>query len=208
MTTNSYMNHTNDSSEQNLIKDLVTESIKFFGQDVQYYPRTADDTNDLFNEDETSSFDSAFTIEAYLETFDGLEGGGHQLEKFGMTFQDEITLSMSPARFTTVTSMARPLEGDLILVDYGLGTKKRIFEIKHVSDKKPFFQLGTQTMWNLTLELFEYSHESLSTGDTDVDILETDYDTLAEDSTAQNAELEVLGTAVTGFDQGSPFGDF
>ena len=40
MATNSYINFTSVTSEQNLLRDLTIESIKTAGLDMQYLPRT------------------------------------------------------------------------------------------------------------------------------------------------------------------------
>ena len=70
-------------SEQDLYEDLVTESIKVFGQDVVYIPRESLGEDALLNE-EWSQFTQAYPVEMYLENTDGFDGDGNLLGKFGL----------------------------------------------------------------------------------------------------------------------------
>ena len=54
-------------SEQNLYEDLIIESLKIFGQDVYYIPRTLINRDNIMGEDIGSKFDDAYLIEAYIE---------------------------------------------------------------------------------------------------------------------------------------------
>ena len=47
-------------SEQQLYEDIVIESLKIYGQDVYYLPRTIVNENKLFGEDVPSSFGNAY----------------------------------------------------------------------------------------------------------------------------------------------------
>ena len=97
------------------------------------------------------------------------------VSKFGIQLTDRINLVLSKTRFeqevcTKETSITRPREGDLIyfpMMEY-------MFEINFVEDKQPFFQFGKLTTYNLTCEVFNYSHETISTGNTDIDRTQID----------------------------------
>ena len=88
-------------SEQNLYEDLVIESLKIFGQDVYYIPRTLVNRDDILNEDPASKFDDAYLIEAYLENVDGFEGQGDLFSKFGLEIRDEATFVISRRQWGT-----------------------------------------------------------------------------------------------------------
>ena len=60
-------------SEQDLYEDLIVESLKIYGQDVYYIPRTVVNRDGIFGEDPSSKFDDAYLIEAYIENTDGFE---------------------------------------------------------------------------------------------------------------------------------------
>tara|TARA_E500000331_G_scaffold51534_1_gene44751 strand:- start:1981 stop:2619 length:639 start_codon:yes stop_codon:yes gene_type:complete len=165
MVTNAYINNTTYTQEQDLIGSLVIESIQMHGQDFTYIPRTIVKEDTIFNEDTVSSFTNAYTVEMYIDSVEGFEGEGEMLSQFGLNVSDQLITTVSKTRFTTETSMSRPKVGDLIylpLVD-------KAFEIKFVEDEVPFFQLGKMHVFQLTTELFEYSHETVNTGIVEID---------------------------------------
>ena len=86
-------------SEQNLYEDLIIESLKIFGQDVYYIPRTLVNRDNIMGEDIGSKFDDAYLKEAYIENVDGFEGEGDFLSKFGLQNKDSMTVVVSKKRF-------------------------------------------------------------------------------------------------------------
>lgn len=163
--------------EQNLLSDLITESIDIYGQDVYYVPRTLVKEDTLFGEDTMSSFDGAYQIRAFCNTNDGWEGQGDILTKFGIRIEDKTTFVVSRYRFTeavddnaTLIVEGRPNEGDLIYAPFS----KTLFEISFVEHEKPFYQLGKGYVWEMQCELFEYSDESIDTGVAEIDAVETE----------------------------------
>ena len=100
MATNHYFNHHGtDTPEQRLIENLTIESIKTFGIDVYYLPRTLNDEDKLMGEDNTASYNSAHTIEMYIKTVEGFEGQGDFISKFGLQINDQITFTVAKRRF-------------------------------------------------------------------------------------------------------------
>ena len=75
-------------SEQNLFEDLIIESLKIYGQDVYYIPRTLVNRDNILGEDAASKFDDAYIIEMYIENIDGFEGSGDLYSKFGLEMRD------------------------------------------------------------------------------------------------------------------------
>ena len=108
-------------SEQNLYEDLIIESLKIYGQDVYYLPRTIVNENTILGEDVASSFTSAYKIEMYLENTEGFEGEGNIFQKFGMEIRDEATFIVAKRSWQKLVGVwnsdindDRPFEGDLI----------------------------------------------------------------------------------------------
>jgi hypothetical protein len=89
------------TAEQNLLADLITESIDIHGQDIYYIPRTLVKEDTLFNEDTMSEFNGAYAIRAYCNTNDGWEGQGDLLSKFGIRIEDKTTFVVSRRRFAS-----------------------------------------------------------------------------------------------------------
>jgi len=66
MATSQYFSQYSNKGEQNLIEDIIVESIKIMGVDVYYLPNDNDAARDLlFGEDPVKKFQSAFQIEIY-----------------------------------------------------------------------------------------------------------------------------------------------
>ncbi len=159
-------------SEQNLYEDLVIESLKIFGQDVYYIPRTLVNRDDILNEDPASKFDDAYLIEAYLENVDGFEGQGDLFSKFGLDIKDEATFVISRRQwekiigiFSSDLTNPKPQEGDVIF----LPMTNSFFEITFVEDDSPFYQLSNLPVYRMQCALFEYSDEDFDTGIESID---------------------------------------
>ena len=78
----------------------------------------------------------------------------------------------------------RPQEGDLIYFPM-VG---KIFEIKFVEHESLFYQTGRLQTYDLRCELFEYSSERISTGNTEIDAIESNFslDTLVYQFTLED----------------------
>ena len=78
MPTNLYFNNYNAHGEQNLVEDLIVESIKMMGFDAMYLPNDNSQSRDLlYGEDPVKKFESAFPLEMYLSS-DPLDFIGYQ----------------------------------------------------------------------------------------------------------------------------------
>ena len=183
MPTNVFFNNYNHFGEQNLIEDLVIESIRMYGLDVYYLPRTEVNFDELFVEDVLHTFDDSYMIEMYVKDVDGFRGDGDLMSRFGYQIQDRMTLCVARRRFSDdiapLINFARPREGDVIYFPLN----KKSFEIKHVEHESVFYQMGTIQFYELTVELIEYNSERMNTGrtvndfvtgiDKEIDSLET-----------------------------------
>ena len=167
------------TNEQRLVEDLIIESLKIYGHDTYYLPRTLVNKDTIFDEDELSKFTQAYPVEMYLDNVNGYEGQGDIFTRFGLEVRDQATFVMAKRRWEdmvqtsggTFTQTTRPSEGDLIYFE----KTKSIFEIKYVDFQNPFYQLNQIYVYRLVCELFEYSSEDLDTGITTIDSLETKY---------------------------------
>jgi len=100
-----------------------------------------------------------------------------------------------------LNTINRPQEGDLIYFPM-VG---KIFEIKFVEHEQIFYQTGRLQTYDVRCELFEYSSERISTGNTEIDAIESTYslDTLGYQFTLEDgtgvAQLEDGGTLLQEF---------
>lgn len=175
MATNLYFSQS-VKSEQDLYENIVIESLKMYGQDLFYMPRTLVAEDKIFGEDVASKFEDAYQIEMYLENIDNFDGDQELFSKFGVEIRDRATLHVSRRRWQEVTfdhssSQSRPNEGDLIF----LPLSNQIFEIMRVIDDQPFYQLSNLPTFRIEIELFEYNDEDFDTDIAQIDEIEQDY---------------------------------
>jgi len=231
MPTNLYINNFENVQEQNLLNDLVEESIRFYGIDVYWMPRSLVVEDRIYGEDLFSQFNHAYVIEMYVKNVEGFEGEGDFLSRFGLEIRDQITFTVSQRRFDSMVSgystlpatqadYSRPREGDLIYFPLN----KKIFEIKFVEHEERFYPLGTLPVYDLKCELFVYGSEKIDTGISEVDKLETDFtyantdvDSTTNEATAietfrnpedDNISIENAADNILDFSDGNPFGNF
>lgn len=171
MPTNMYFQSGNTSgttSEQRLFEDLIIESLRIYGHDIYYLPRTLVNEDKIFDEDTLSKFTQAYPLEMYLENVDGFAGDGDLFTKFGIEIRDQATFVLARRRWEEMVYSSegvfqldtRPAEGDLLYFE----KTKSIFEIKQVQFQDPFYQAGKLYVFKLVCELFEYSSEVIDTG--------------------------------------------
>jgi hypothetical protein len=223
--------------EQNLLQDLVAESIRINGIDVYYIPRTTVSIDPIFNEDPLKEYNRAFFVDVYVKSVDGFQGEGQFLQKFNLEIRDTITFSISTRTFQDeigrLQLIERPREGDLIYFPQA----NRLFSIFFVEKYPVFLPLGTLTFFDLKCEMYEYSGEVVNTGVYEIDSyisqyspalndqslitednielkLEDGYSIILEewdinnaDLVAQNDELESAADDFIDFTQINPFGE-
>ena len=176
MATSVYFNNQRAIGEQQLLEDLIIESIRNHGIDVYYIPRESQSSIDeLFGDDPVKAFKRAFKIEMYMETFQDYEGNKEFFSKFGLEIQETARLCMARRVFERNIKrhfpdiLHTPKEGDLIY----LPVQYKLMEIKFVEEEKNFFQLGRDSinpyMYGLTMEAFKYNGELIQTGISEID---------------------------------------
>ena len=164
------------TSEQNLVQDLINEQLRMYGVEIYYLPRQYMKKNTVIKEVVESKFTDAYPIEAYVDTYEGYEGVGTLLSKFGIQELDDLNLIISQERYSSyitpliknipnIELSTRPKEGDLIYFPLG----DRLFEIKYVEHEKPFYQLQKTYIYELRCELFRYEDEVIDTGIAEID---------------------------------------
>ena len=172
MATSVFFNNFSNNPEQNLIEDLVIESIRIYGHDVFYCPRTLVAKDEIYGEDSLSEYKIAYDIDMYIRSYDSYEGDGQFLSKFNLEIRDQVTFTIAVREFNNEVgqfeNIDRPQEGDLIY----LPMAGRILVIKYVNKTPIFYQMGAIQMYDLVAEMFEYSNERFSTGIYDIDKVE------------------------------------
>ena len=203
MPTNVYFD-TGTKPEQALYEDLMIEQLQIYGQDVYYIPRKMAGTDAIWQEDISSSFESSYLIEMYMENVDGYEGEKELMSKFGLDIQDDATFVVARRRWEQFVSVdnniivsSRPNEGDLIYFPKG----NKLFEITFVDHDDPFYQVQNLPTYKLKCKTFEYASEVIDTGIAEIDAIETDnsLDMLSHQMTLEDGSGSlILENAVEG----------
>lgn len=202
------------SREQNLHENLVTEAIRAYGHNIYYLPRTIDKMDEIRNEAELISFNTALPIEIYIKNTDAFEGDGQLLSKFaGLEVRDQMTLNMSKRSFTEfvkpTTNKPRPLEGDLLFIPM----LNVCYQIDYIKTDSIFYFLGALNMYEIVAKIFENNGERFDTGIDAIDdlypargdISDPGYDLEAEDRGAANKLIEDEADSFLDFSESDPF---
>ena len=176
----SYFNYFSSSAnnEWDIVNDNTKEFIEQYGIPIKYLPRTAVAEDSLFGEDGLSTFDEVIDMKMYLEDTTTFGGQGDIFSQFGLEVNDTIKLKIQQNHITEMLSGELPEIGDLIQFAFN----KDIFEITFVEDEEMFYISGRQTTYTLSAKRFEYSGEILETGDDDIDDLDGETTSQADDS--------------------------
>ena len=194
-------------TEQSLIQDLINEQLRMYGVEIYYIPRKYITKKSVIKEVVQSKFDQSLPIEAYVNTYDGYEGQGTILSKFGIQPLTDLTVTISRERFENyitplikdrphIELSTRPKEGDLIWFPLG----DRLFEIKFVEHEQPFYQLQKTYVYELKCELFRHEDEELNT---DVDEIDDNIVGSGYNQTLNLIGIGTTATAITGILNGA-----
>ena len=177
MAVNRYFNTTAFAPEQDLVQDLIDESIQIYGHDVHYIPRDTVNMDTFLGEDPLTAFTTTYPIEMYLKTLESFQGQSEFISKFGLHIEDQATFIVSRRRFNSAvvdavdsadTVISRPREADLIYIEM-TADNRYLFEIKFVEDKERLFQLGKLYTYELRCELMNFTNEKVNTNVDDID---------------------------------------
>ena len=219
MATNAFFRNHDNVYEQNLIDDLVIESIKIYGIDVKFITRLHQNIDKILNEDDLPTFDKYYDFEVYIKNVDGFEGEGDFLSKFGLQIRDSITFTVAIRTFEQYVTREqdtrlRPLEGEMIWMPLN----QKMYKIQHVEHESVFYQTGALQVYDMRCELAEYSGETFDTGYYEIDnyfaYIDTSKDTVTSltslqgvDPLANNFDFEDQADDILDFSEMDPFSE-
>ena len=219
MATNAFFRNHDNVYEQNLIDDLVIESIKIYGIDVKFITRLHQNIDKILNEDDLPTFDKYYDFEVYIKNVDGFEGEGDFLSKFGLQIRDSITFTVAIRTFEQYVTREqdtrlRPLEGEMIWMPLN----QKMYKIQHVEHESVFYQTGALQVYDMRCELAEYSGETFDTGYYEIDNYFADIDTSKDtvtsltslegvDPLANNLAFEDQADDILDFSEMDPFSE-
>lgn len=169
-----------DKQEQSLMEDLINEALSIFGFESFYIPKAESINPDLlYGDDPLKAFIDAYPIHVYMTN--SLDNGMNRdfFSKFGLETKNSVRVLLSKRIFDRMVKnnpFERPAEGDLIYIPWLSGTGE-LYEITYTNDSADFFILGRKYpyYWELELELFKYSHETIEVGIAEINEIEDDH---------------------------------
>lgn len=219
MATNVYFRNYDNFNEQNLIDDLVIESIRMYGIDVKYISGEFNNIDTIFNEDDTPLYNEMYDFEVYLKNVDGFEGEGDFLSKFGLEIRDQVTFTVAIRSFEKYVTRAnqtkvRPRENDIIW----LPLNEKMYKVTYVEHESVFYQAGKLQVYDIKCELMDYSNERFDTGRYEIDhyfddvnstttYVETLEDVANNDTFSQNFDFEQEADDILDFSEIDPFSE-
>lgn len=179
---NPYFDFVSQTTEQDLVQDLIEEAIQIFGHEVLYIPRDVVNLDTILGEDDLQLFTTSYPIEMYIKNSSSFAGQSEFVSKFGLHIEDQVTFSVSERRFhTEIPTLIRAREGDLIWIQMA-PESRYLFEIRFVENQEELFQLGKLYTYELRCERMNFSHERVHTSNT-----------IANDAAARDAyAIEVM----------------
>lgn len=219
MATSVYFSNYDNFNEQNLIDDLVIESIQIYGIDITYISGEFNNVDTIFNEDDTPLYDQMYSFEVYVKNVDGFEGEGDFLSKFGLQIRDQVTFTVAIRTFEqNVTrktqTKVRPRENDVIW----LPLNQKMYRITYVEHESVFYQSGALQTYDIKCELMEFSNERFETGRYEIDhyfdnvksttdVVQTLEDVANNDPISQNLDFETEADGIIDFSEIDPFSE-
>lgn len=199
MALNPYFDNFYNTAEKSLLEDLTIESIKMYGHDIYFLPRSIVARSDVFNEDRLSVYSNAHLVEVYLVDVEGFQGEGDFLSKFNIQVRDEYQFEVARSRFANSVGIPegipRPREGDIIYMPL----VQSYFIIKFVEHElHNFYQLGGLYTYLMKTELFEYAGEVFSTGRSEIDAIANNFSIMVSNTSAQYSNGDLILDANTG----------
>jgi len=225
----------NSKDTQKTYRGLTAQVINLFGINIRYIPKvlseqdtdpfggnggfgedtnTASNTNlnRIYGEDVNIAYEDTIPMKGLLENYDSYDGQHNLFNKFNFTMEDEITLSIEIETWRNLMSrcgydMERPEPEDLILFDLAVAKngKPKIFKITNCNESASFFAFGELMVFELNCTVWDYSHETLETGDPKIDGLNT----IEGDSPkiGDNKDIEDKSKELINWNPNDPFSD-
>ena len=209
MATNAFFSNYNFFNEQQLIDDLVVESIQIYGIDTYYVSRVSQAFDHIMNEDRLTVFDAAYQMEMYVKSVDGFQGQGDFLSKFGLEIRDQATFTVAYRTFERHATridvlLTRPKEGDLIYMPMN----NKFFKVMFVEHESVFYQSGSLQVYDLKCELFEYSNERFETGIEEVDTHYAEFQTTSTNNLEDMYDIDPIAKNIFYEEKGNDIIDF
>ena len=208
-TLNPYINNYGFANTQNLVSDLVCESIRMHGIIINYLPRGIINFDELFAEGSHYNYTDFYPIPAYQEGYQNFGSAGSELmSKFGVLLQNTSTFYIARKHFEeTLNGLINiPREGDVIYVG---DPWRNLMQITHVNHASNYFPHGKFHIYELQTELYTYNGSDFDSCGNDEIISElSDYpvSNTAYAEPTNNSYLSTEGNTIIDTSESNPYG--
>lgn len=149
-------------NEQDLVANLIEESIEQRGVYVRYILRDLLNPDELLGESSMSEFKEFYEIPMFVESVEHFNGNGDVFDAFGInSSQESAIFQVGKRRFkldvADKANIIVPREGDLIYLPFS----DSLWEITKEKRDLKYFQMGANYTYRLICKLFEFSHETI-----------------------------------------------
>lgn len=172
MAINKYFDNLNNQNEQDLMMDLIQESIRIYASDVLVIIRDMENFDELLREEKLSVFRTTYTIEAFVES-NRSDTMQRYMSKFGFRFEETNEIIISAKSWDELgTGFNQPPEGSYVYIgdpeDYYGSFTNCMFQINQVLDS-PIQMGGITLAYKLMLSNVNKSYSNvLDTNYTDI----------------------------------------
>lgn len=164
------LNDFNNPKVTGLTSFMIDEIVQQRGVPTYYLKKSLVNLDRIFGEDSLNKFENAVELYLLPENPEQYGGTGDRLGNFGFEIMDTIQMIVEMERFKTTVGENAPMEDDLVYIPIF----SRWFQVSFQADDRgnntvPFFWNGKNGAFQIDLLNFQYSHERIATGVSDVD---------------------------------------
>lgn len=184
-----------DDLEGGIYEDVYSEVIEMFGLEFYYIPRKTIKMDNIIGEDPLQQFPVKYKITAFFDDYEGWNGLGDIFSKFGLVQDQELTLTITKAKFKEATGLIRPFVGDLIYIEWtNPGGSVTIYEITFIPEEVPFYHLGKVPAYTIKSRRWQYSHEEVNISTDEIEnVIERD-DFMSDNFDLDNEAESIITT--------------
>jgi hypothetical protein len=179
--------------EAKLFARAERESIEKYGHPVFYLPRTSLNIDKLHGEDYLSSFEKSYEMTMDLGDVAAFTAGSSSTNIYGADFlmQQGFTIEIEAFKFYTGGEIEKPVIRDILYVPLF----NKFFKIQGFDDinREDYKTHGYDLCYHIEVEVWTYSHESINTGNIEVDsnIPTRDDSQYIEDQNDTNEDIDM-----------------
>lgn len=198
-----------DTTEQDLVADVIAESIEIMGIPSFYLPfnKASTTIDHILDEEIMRVYSQGYEIPIYVSNWSDATGDNDLMTKFGIVYTEDFGFVYSRKHFKDIQAIDRPVNpenGDLIYIPL----LKTLYTITSIPHRHKMNQLGNQFVWLIKAIPYAPSLDDINTDNAEINSLGNAIFSFNSDVlNNQNTTGSVIGDQLT-IDNNDPFGGF